>query len=522
MLRPGDRVAGRYRLEVQVRSAARSALADGSGAPVPCSSPAGLWRATDEVLARTVAVKVLCSGEPGSAADPRAGEPFLQAAVAAGRLTGPVLARVYDAAAESWPTAAAAEGDSATGRLAYVVREWVDGRDLATVLHEDGPFEPAAACRLAAVIAEALDAAHSQGVVHGRLHPGNVLLLPDGRVKITDLATSAALPDHGVPAQRTGDPDGPAADVRDLTAVLYAMLTGRWPASATPQPSCGVPPAPIGADGRRRGQLISPRKVRAGVPTSVDELVQRVLAPSAGTEARISAAGLADALDAVLPAERSARPARRRLRRGARRGIAVVVGTVLVALLAGGGWVVGGRDVLGAMGLGSLLGDDAAPDRAEPSAAPPPPAVPIVVPPASVTDFDPAPGSGSERTAEVPNAVDGVATTVWRTERYRSNAFGGLKAGVGLLVDLQAPTAVASLEVSTLAGTRVELRASDARGATAPDYRLLTEGTATGPTLTLTPPAGSTARWYLLWITDLPPVDGGFASQIGELSLLRG
>jgi serine/threonine-protein kinase len=57
----------------------------------------------------------------------------------------------------------------------------VDGRDLATVLHEDGPFQPAAACRLAAVIAEALDAAHSQGVVHGRLHPGNVLLLPDGR-----------------------------------------------------------------------------------------------------------------------------------------------------------------------------------------------------------------------------------------------------------------------------------------------------------------------------------------------------
>jgi hypothetical protein len=115
MLRPGDRVAGRYRLEVQVRSAARSGLpADGSGIPVQWPSPAALWRATDEVLARTVAVKVLCSGEPcdpGSAPDPRDGQPFLRAAADAGRLTGPVLARVYDAAAEAWP-AGGAKGDS--------------------------------------------------------------------------------------------------------------------------------------------------------------------------------------------------------------------------------------------------------------------------------------------------------------------------------------------------------------------------------------------------------------------------
>jgi hypothetical protein len=255
----------------------------------------------------------------------------------------------------------------------------------------------------------------------------------------------------------------------------------------------------------------------------VDELVQRVLRPPAGTAGPMSAAALADALDAALPAERPARPARRRGRRVARRGIAVVVGTVLVALLAGGGWAAGGRDMLAAVGLGSLLGGDDGPqDAAEPSAAVPPPAVPIVVPPTAITDFDPPPGSGSERTAEVPNAVDGTAATVWRTERYRSAAFGGLKAGVGLLVDLQAPTAVASLEISTLAGTRVELRAADARGAAAPDYRLLTSGTATGPTLTLSPPAGSKARWYLLWITGLPQVDGGFASQVGELSLLRG
>jgi hypothetical protein len=143
---------------------------------------------------------------------------------------------------------------------------------------------------------------------------------------------------------------------------------------------------------------------------------------------------------------------------------------------------------------------------------------------AAVTDFDPPPGSGSESTEQVPNAVDGDEATVWRTERYRSAAFGGLKDGVGLLVDLGAPTAVTSVELSTLAGTTVELRAADARGASPADYRVLAQGTAApgaGPVLVLAPPAGSTARWYLLWITALPAVDGGFAAQVGELRLLR-
>jgi hypothetical protein len=517
-LRSGDLVAGRYRLDEPVHSAARPAVPEDG----PGSSPAVLWRATDEVLARTVAVKVLCTGapcEPGADPDPQAGQPFLQAAASAGRLTGTVLARVYDAAAEDWP------GDAGrpAGRLAYVISEWVDGRDLTTVLREDGPLDPVSACRLTATVAEALQSAHDRGVVHGRLHPGNVLLLPDGRVKVTDTATSAALPDRGVPAQRTGDPHGPAADVRDLTAVLYALLTARWPAGATPQPSCGLPPAPSAPDGRRRGRLVSPRQVRAGVPTGLDDLVQRVLQPAPGTAGPRSAAELADALDGALPVDRqprrSGRPARGRRRR-TRRAVAVVGGALVVALLAGGGWTLGGGDVLAAVGLDDLLSRDEPSTIAAPSAAPAPP-VPVPLAAGAVTDFDPPPGSGTESTEQVPNAVDGDEATVWRTERYRSAAFGGLKEGVGLLVDLGAPTPVSSVELSTLPGTSVEVRAADARGATAAEYRVLAQGTAAGPGLVLAPPAGSTARWVLVWITALPAVDGGFAAQVGELRLLR-
>jgi hypothetical protein len=203
--------------------------------------------------------------------------------------------------------------------------------------------------------------------------------------------------------------------------------------------------------------------------------------------------------------------------------VAVVGGLLVVALLAGGGWTLGGGDVLAAVGLDDLLPRGERP-VSPPPPEPPAPAVPVQLTAGAVTDFDPPPGSGTESTEQVPNAVDGDEATVWRTERYRSAAFGGLKDGVGLLVDLGAPTAVTSVELSTLAGTTVELRAADARGASPADYRVLAQGTAApgaGPVLVLAPPAGSTARWYLLWITALPAVDGGFAAQVGELRLLR-
>jgi hypothetical protein len=193
----------------------------------------------------------------------------------------------------------------------------------------------------------------------------------------------------------------------------------------------------------------------------------------------------------------------------------------VVALLAGGGWTLGGGDVLAAVGLDDLLPGGDEPPASAPSAAAPAPPVPVPLTAGAVTDFDPPPGSGTESTEQVPNAVDGDEATVWRTERYRSAAFGGLKGGVGLLVDLGAPTPVSSVELSTLPGTAVELRAADARGAAAADYRVLTQGTAAGQGLVLAPPAGSTARWVLVWFTALPAVDGGFATQVGELRVLR-
>jgi serine/threonine protein kinase len=506
VLRPGDLLTSRYRLECPVEAAPRATEDE--------ESPAVVWRARDEVLARPVAVKVLRAAGRRGAAEAR---PFLQAAAAAGGLSSPVLARVYDAAIEQRPAERAGRPAGEVD-VAYVISEWVEGRDLAAALREDGPFEPDVASALVQQVAEALQSAHTRGVWHGRVHPGNVLLTPPGRLKLTDTATSAALPGRAAPAQRADDPVGAAADVRDLTAVLYAMLTARWPTSATPQPACGLRPAPAVSDGRSRGRLTSPRQVRAGVPRALDELVVRGLQPTAVRPGPATAAALADALGSAVRADapRPVVPREPRIPPRLRRRLPLLASLALLTVVGVSAYSIG-RDV------GTIAPVDDPLERIA-STAPGQPSGGDLIDLATVrvTDFDPL-GEGKERTGSVPNAYDDDPTTVWETERYRSAAFGGLKEGVGLLVDFGAPTRVSRVElVTTGGGVTLELRTADEAPAQPEDLRVVASGTARDPGLVLTPPGGTAARWYLLWVTGLREVDGGFSAGIAEMRFLRG
>jgi hypothetical protein len=510
VLREGDLLTERYRLEHAVEPAPRASEDE--------ESPAIVWRAQDEVLARPVAVKVLrAAGRRGAAA----ARPFIEAAGTAGALSSPVLARVYDAAIQEWP---AERSGRPAGEVdvAYVISEWVDGRDLATVLAQDGPFEPERAAALVVEAAEALQGAHSRGVWHGRLHPGNVLLTDAGRIRLTDTATSAALPDRAVPAERADDPVGAAADVRDLTALLYAMLTARWPASATPQPSSGVPAAPAVPDGRSRGRLTSPRQVRAGVPRALDELVVRVLSPAPDRPAPTTAAALADALAGAVQADAPRpvvprEPRIPRIPRRVQRVLPVLASLTLIAVVGLTMYAVG-RDVGTIPPVEDPL--DAIASE-EPGASRATEALDLAT--ARVGDFDPPPGDGAENAGAVPNAVDADPSTTWETVRYSSSAFGGLKPGVGLLVDLGQPTPVARVELVTGgSGATFELRVADALGARAEDYEVVARATAQDNRAVLTPPPATTARWYLVWVTGLREVDGGFRAAIAEMRFLRG
>jgi len=205
-LHTGAVLAGRYRLAAEV---SRRTAAAGS-TDTPGSAAITVWHGHDELLARPVAIKV---HSPGGA--PARG--FLDTAATAGRLSHPGLARVYDAADN--------------GECAYVVSEWVDGTTLGEAL-VDGPLDPGEATRLLRGAADAIAAAHRLGVVHGRLHPDN-LLLTRGGTKITDIAVHA----QGA---------APADDVHALGALLYAALTARWPLRA----ASTLPPAPR-ENGRR-------------------------------------------------------------------------------------------------------------------------------------------------------------------------------------------------------------------------------------------------------------------------------
>jgi hypothetical protein len=510
----GTALAGRYRLTE----------------PLPANpddpDEAQRWLAVDDVLARPVEVLLLL------AHGKRApwGRALLQAAADAGTVSSPVLTSVYDAALEEVP--GERFGRPAGGvDVAYVVAEHVRGGvPLAETLLEDGPLEPASALRLALEGAEGLRAAHASGVVHGRVSPATVLLTAEG-LRLRDTAVAAAL------SERLEDTPPPAAseadDVRDLTACLYAMLTARWPGRGTTSPSAGLPPAPL--HGGREGRLCSPRQVRAGVPRHLDETVVRVLDPDhrpsgASSPAPVTTAdGLLRALQAAMDADAPGRSTVPRTPRRLPRPAAVLLRAsplvLVLALLVGVG-VVG---FLRGVELGTVQTDGSELEALVDSTPSPVPGddgggqrLDLAAPGTSVTAFDPAPGDGSENNAAVANVVDGDPGTAWETERYESERFGGLKEGVGLLVDLGDLVTVEQVEIGLAPGTDVELRIADEPFPTAGEYSVVASVGGSEAIERLVPEEPVTARYFLVWLTALPPdEEGGFRGAVRELFFVQ-
>ena len=136
-----------------------------------------VWRARDTVLGREVAVKVL---KQEYADDPTFRARFADEARHAAGLHHPGIASIFDYGAE--------EGESP-----YLVMELVDGRPLSDLLASGRPLDPEQARLLTLQVAEALAVAHQAGVVHRDVKPANLLVTPDGRVKITDFGIARAV-----------------------------------------------------------------------------------------------------------------------------------------------------------------------------------------------------------------------------------------------------------------------------------------------------------------------------------------
>ena len=189
-----------------------------------------IWRGTDVALHRPVAVKVLRSEYTG---DPSFLDRFRAEAQHAASLSHPNIAAVFDYGEE-----VAEDGTGET--MAYLVMELVQGEPLSALVAREGPLDTATTLSLLRQTAFGLGEAHRAGMVHRDVKPGNILVRPDGSVKITDFgiawsARSVALtrtgqvigtPQYLSPEQAEGRLASPASDVYALGLIGYECLTG--------------------------------------------------------------------------------------------------------------------------------------------------------------------------------------------------------------------------------------------------------------------------------------------------------
>ena len=460
----GDLLDGRYRL-------VRRCSDDGDKQ---------LWQATDELLERTVAVHLITGRT-------RVDAKLLTAAAGrAGSVSDARWVRVLDVGL----------APAARKVNIWVVSEWVDGQTLTALLRRE-PLRDRVATHLIAACAHAVAAAEEAGAAHGSLDPDEVLIPADGNPRLTGLEVHEAL----VPDNVTADPAA-HDDIRGLAALLYAAVTGRWPLPGWG----GLPPASRG-DGRH------PKQQRYSVGRAVDEVVARALDggyPDARSFAR-ALDGLPQA--PLVPAvDDGDSPRRDRWRRIAWR----VIPPLLVSTIGLTAWTAG-RD------LGRVPGQDRSSAPIFPQSHTGGGTTLVWHKPPTVTSFDPQ-GNGDEDPGGVGLALDDDPSTLWTTDTYHGNAhFGGLKSGVGLLIDLGKVKSVDTARLLlSLPGANIELRAGDAVPAQADDLTEVASRLDSPANLTLRLPHLVKARYWLVWITSLPPTEAdSYALGIAEIELLR-
>src|SRR3954454_15260656 len=211
----GERlVAGRYRLHT----------------PLGRGGMGVVWAAEDELLQRPVAIKEV-RFPPTIDDDEREllRERTLREARTAARLDHPCAVRVFDVCEDE--------------QQPFIVMERLDGRTLCDPTKKSGPLAPARAADIGVCLLDALQAAHTAGIVHRDVKPGNVIVGDDGRVTLTDFgiastagdasSTSTGLlvgsPAYIAPERARGGPPEPPSDLWSLGATLYTAVEGRPP-----------------------------------------------------------------------------------------------------------------------------------------------------------------------------------------------------------------------------------------------------------------------------------------------------
>jgi eukaryotic-like serine/threonine-protein kinase len=524
--RPSDRdlvgrvLAGRYRLN----------------RPIASGGMAQVWDATDQVLTRHVAVKIL---HPYLAEDDSFIRRFQAEAVAAARLAHPSIVSIYDTV-------------SVDG-LNAIVMELVVGTTMRADLDQHGPLKLHAVLAIGSQVADALGAAHAAGLVHRDVKPANILLSGDGRVLVADFgiakaAEGADLTSDGsmvgtakylAPEQVEGGPVDGRADLYALGVVLYEALTGTVPFVADTDAGTAL--------ARLHRDPTPPRRLRPEIPEAVEAVILRALArrpadrfPDAASMRRallaagadparapaVAQAAVAASTDERLavasaprPATRPPPPPRAPATSGPRPAPYYVPHAgaedvqpgrarrwpwLVVALLLGIGAVAGYAAL-----TGTGLGDS--PGRT------------IAI--SGFATLDPPPGDFEEVDDLLPAINDDDETTAWRTERYGSSepttAAGEPKGGVGLVVLLDESTDLRRIDVGTPAGGwSAAVHVHDRAGEEPPDDLAgwgdaVAEADDVGDDTVRIDLGGASGDTVLVWFTRLAPgEDGRHTAQI--------
>lgn len=225
-----------------------------------------VYKARDTFLDRVVTVKVLRSEY---ASDEAFVARFRREAQAVARLSHPNIVNIHDVGTE--------------GDVHYLVMEYVDGKNLKTIIRNEAPLPLYQAVAIIRQVCDALRHAHTNNIVHRDVKPHNILITSDGRVKLTDFGiareTSAATITYAdtvmgsvhyiSPEQARGEPAGPRSDIYSLGIVAYEMLTGKLPFEGD---------TPIGVAMKHVQEEPPPlREINPSIPVALSSAIARAL-----------------------------------------------------------------------------------------------------------------------------------------------------------------------------------------------------------------------------------------------------
>ncbi len=501
-LMPGASVAGgRYRL-----------LADHGGAR-------GLrfWQALDVKLDREVALTFVDADQTASDNSGHDGpQAILSRTLRLGRINSPGLARVLDVVRGS------------SGGI--VVAEWTPGRSLREMA-ETRP-SPIGAARSIRALAAAAELAHRGGGSLSIDHPDRVRISASGDAVLAFPGTLS-------------DADA-QSDVRGLGAMLYALITARWPirsggVSGAAATVGGLRLADFGAD----GTPVEPRQIRPETPFEISAVAVRSLESNKGVRTAatvqhvLEQASVVDQKTDFIPV----------LRLGQRATSAPDESLADPELLAAEKersqrmmWILVGLGVLAALVVGVIIwwllsifapGDAEAPLNEQrklglttasvapvnPSAgAPEAPAAPggtVPVRPTAATVFSPE--GTPDSPAAVNSVLDGNPTSVWHTDQYFQQ-FPALKKGIGVMTTLGSPSKLNQVVIdSPSPGTVVEVRTSPTATPTLDQTQLIGQATLADGATEIPLRDGQPARYVLIWITSLANSGGQFQTSIADI-----